>query len=222
MFIDEIVNFDYIILVRIVVAALLGGVIGFERSISGHSAGLRTHILLCMGAATVMALSEILVKKYNCPNEILRMGAQVISGVGFLGAGSIILDGNRVQGMTTAAGVWSTACLGLVVGSGEYMLAIAATAIMLLALVGFHSLSNRVEEKAKTIKIRISFTDRNDINEVMKRFEELNLNVRKFSLVYRDGDTEAIAVIKPKNGMTVQTLICDLSGYDCVVGVEKN
>ncbi|MDD6262360.1 MAG: MgtC/SapB family protein [Clostridiales bacterium] len=222
MFIDEIVNFDYIILVRIVVAALLGGVIGFERSISGHSAGLRTHILLCMGAATVMALSEILVKKYNCPNEILRMGAQVISGVGFLGAGSIILDGNRVQGMTTAAGVWSTACLGLVVGSGEYMLAIAATAIMLLALVGFHSLSNRVEEKAKTIKIRISFTDRNDINEVMKRFEELNLNVRKFSLVYRDGDTEAIAVIKPKNGMTVQTLICDLSGYDCVVGIEKN
>lgn len=222
MFIDEIVNFDYIILVRIVIAALLGGVIGFERSISGHSAGLRTHILLCMGAATVMALSEILVKKYNCPNEILRMGAQVISGVGFLGAGSIILDGNRVQGMTTAAGVWSTACLGLVVGSGEYVLAIAATAIMLLALVGFHSLSNRVEEKAKTIKVRISFTDRNDINEVMKRFEELNLNVRKFSLVYRDGDTEAIAVIKPKTGTTVQTLICDLSGYDCVVGVEKN
>ena len=223
MILDELVSFDYIILIRIVLAAVLGGVIGFERSLTGHSAGLRTHILLCMGSATVMTLSEILVKKYGCPDEILRMGAQVISGVGFLGAGSIILDGNRVQGITTAAGVWATACLGLVVGSGEYILAIAATAVMMLAVVGFHSVSQKVEERAKTIKVRISFTSRNDIEAIMERFTELNLDVKKFSLVYnKNGETEAVAVIKQKNGVTIQTLICDLSGYDCVVGVEKS
>ncbi len=223
MIVEELMNYDYIILLRIVLAAVLGGIIGFERSLTGHSAGLRTHILLCIGSATVMTLSELLVKKYGCPQEILRMGAQVISGVGFLGAGSIILDGSKVQGITTAAGVWATACLGLVVGSGEYILALVATAVMMLALVGFHSVSQTVEERAKTIKVRISFTNRNDIDEIMARFEELNLNVKKFSLVFnKDGETEAVAVIKPKSGTTIQTLICDLSGYDCVVGVEKN
>ena len=77
----EILDFEYVILLRIVIAAVLGGIIGFERSLSGHSAGLRTHILLCMGSAAVMTLSELLVKKYGCPQEILRMGAQVISGI---------------------------------------------------------------------------------------------------------------------------------------------
>lgn len=219
---EAFADFEYILLLRIVLAALLGGIVGFERSLTGHSAGLRTHILLCIGSATVMTLSELLVKKYGCPQEILRMGAQVISGVGFLGAGSIILDGRKVQGMTTAAGVWATACLGLVVGSGEYILAITTTAVMMLALVGFHSLSQMVEERAKTIKIRINFTNRNDLDEIMARFEELNLDVKKFSLVFVDGETEAHAVIKSKRGTTIQTLICDLSGYDCVVGVEKS
>lgn len=218
----EILDFEYVLLLRIVLAALLGGIIGFERSFSGHSAGLRTHILLCMGAAAVMTLSELLVKKYGCPQEIMRMGAQVISGVGFLGAGSIILDGSKVQGITTAAGVWATACLGLVVGSGEYILAFAATAIMMLALVGFHSLSQMVEERARAIKIRIRFSNRDDIDGIMLRFEELGLTVKKFSLEFKDGETEAHALIKPKRGVTIQTLICDLSGYDCVVGVEKD
>lgn len=218
----EILDFEYVILLRIVIAAVLGGIIGFERSFSGHSAGLRTHILLCMGSAAVMTLSELLVKKYGCPQEILRMGAQVISGVGFLGAGSIILDGKKVQGITTAAGVWATACLGLVVGSGEYILAFATTAVMMLALVGFHSLSQMVEERAKTIKIRIKFSNRYDLDEIMLRLEELDLDVRKISLVLVDGETEAHAVIKTKRGTTIQTLVCDLSGYDCVVGVEKS
>ncbi len=218
----EILDFEYVILLRIVIAAVLGGIIGFERSFSGHSAGLRTHILLCMGSAAVMTLSELLVKKYGCPQEILRMGAQVISGVGFLGAGSIILDGKKVQGITTAAGVWATACLGLVVGSGEYILAFATTAVMMLALVGFHSLSQMVEERAKTIKIRIKFSNRYDLDEIMLRLEELDLDVRKISLVFVDGETEAHAVIKTKRGTTIQTLVCDLSGYDCVVGVEKS
>ena len=83
-------NFEIELLLRLFVAVVLGGIIGFERGATKHAAGLRTHSILCLSAATVMAVSESLVKKYNIPSEIMRMGAQIISGVGFLGAGGII------------------------------------------------------------------------------------------------------------------------------------
>ena len=105
--------FDYSLLIRLVVAALLGGIIGFERGGSNHEAGLRTHIILCLGASMIAVLSELMVKQYGINSEVMRMSAQVISGVGFLGAGSIIMDGNRIRGITTAAGLWTTAGLVL-------------------------------------------------------------------------------------------------------------
>ena len=96
----KFLDFNYNILLRLVVAVILGGIIGFERGGSNHEAGFRTHIVLCLGSALVMVVSERLNKQYGS-GDIMRMGAQVISGVGFLGAGSIIIDGNKVRGITT-------------------------------------------------------------------------------------------------------------------------
>ena len=106
------------ILARLAISLLCGALIGMERGSSKHDAGLRTHIIVCLGAASVMITSQLIAERYGNVTDMTRLGAQVISGIGFLGAGSIIVNKSRVKGLTTAAGLWTTACLGLVIGAG--------------------------------------------------------------------------------------------------------
>ena len=131
------------LLLRLIVAVVLGGVIGLERGGAKHAAGLRTHIILCLGAASVMVVSERLVSRYGIPQEIMRMGAQIISGVGFLGAGNIIVNGGKVHGITTATGLWTTACVGIAVGSGNYLIAVFMVILMMFVMLGLRSMSQK-------------------------------------------------------------------------------
>lgn len=122
---------------RLLLAALFGALIGLEREHTHKPAGLRTHILVCVGACLVMLTSEYLYKMYHAlsPNmDIARLGAQVISGIGFLGAGTIIRNGNSVTGLTTAASLWAVACIGLATGIGYYLGATIATIVIFLIL----------------------------------------------------------------------------------------
>ncbi|WP_109480606.1 MgtC/SapB family protein [Paraburkholderia sp. C35] len=135
------------ILSRLLIAALLGSVIGFERERLNWAAGLRTHMLVCMGSALIMLVSafgfaDVLGQK-NVVLDPSRIAAQVVSGIGFLGAGSILLRGEIVRGLTTAASLWSVAGVGLAVGGGMYTAAIGATAIMLIILAGVKPLERR-------------------------------------------------------------------------------
>lgn len=108
------------ITVRLLLALICGGILGIEREKKRRPAGLRTYMLVCVGAAFVMITNEYMSFKYEGVDPS-RMGAQVISGIGFLGAGTIIVTGrNRVKGLTTAAGLWAAACIGLAAGAGFY------------------------------------------------------------------------------------------------------
>lgn len=118
---------------RLLLSAAFGAFIGYEREHSNHPAGLRTHALVCLGAALVMTLSEYLSYYYGLTDPT-RMGAQVISGIGFLGAGAIIKEGFTVRGLTTAATLWAVACVGLAVGSGFYVGALMTTALIYITL----------------------------------------------------------------------------------------
>ncbi|MDR1733862.1 MAG: MgtC/SapB family protein [Oscillospiraceae bacterium] len=126
--------------VRLGVAALLGGVIGMEREHSHRPAGLRTHILVAVGAALVMCTSEYIFTYYQEVFELksvpdpARLGAQVISGIGFLGAGTILREGFSVKGLTTAASLWSVSCVGLAVGIGFWPGAVIATLVIFFVL----------------------------------------------------------------------------------------
>jgi putative Mg2+ transporter-C (MgtC) family protein len=140
----ELLNFDFTLLVRLVAAVILGALVGFERGGTKHDAGLRTHILLCLGAAAVMVVSEAVTRQYGISGEIMRMGAQVVSGVGFLGAGCIMVDGNRIRGITTAAGLWTTACVGLAVGAGYYIIAGFVVLLMLAVMYGLRNVARRL------------------------------------------------------------------------------
>lgn len=128
------------LIARLVLAALLGGAIGFERERLSWAAGLRTHMLVCVGACLFMLVSAYgfmdVLKLDHVALDPSRVAAQVVSGIGFLGAGSILLRGEIVRGLTTAASLWSVAAVGLAVGGGLYVAAIAATAIILFILAG--------------------------------------------------------------------------------------
>lgn len=134
------------ITLRLTMALVLGGIIGIERSNTNHDAGMRTHILVCLGAATVMIVSEHMTGIRG--GDIGRLGAQVISGIGFLGAGCILVSNNRIKGLTTAAGLWTTACLGLALGLGYYFIAIVLTALMLTAMLLLHPLASKIERRS--------------------------------------------------------------------------
>lgn len=121
--------------IKIAVALFAGGLIGLERESIRRPAGLRTHMLVCVASAVVMDVNIMMVSRFPL-SDPMRLGAQVISGMGFLGAGTIIKEGINVKGLTTAAGLWSVACLGLVIGAGYYLMG-GSTALIMFFILKF-------------------------------------------------------------------------------------
>lgn len=113
------------LLVRMLLVILCAGLIGYDRDTHGSAAGFRTHILVCMGAMIAMSTGQYAAMYYTA--DVTRIGAQVVSGIGFLGAGSIIVNKRHIKGLTTAAGLWASACIGLALGIGFYEGAIVGT-----------------------------------------------------------------------------------------------
>jgi putative Mg2+ transporter-C (MgtC) family protein len=147
---------------RIVLAMVIGGVIGWERETSNRPAGLRTHMLVAIGAAVVMLMGEMSLYKYAdiTTMDPTRLGAQVISGIGFLGAGTIMREGLTIRGLTTAASLWAVACLGLAAGGGFYESAIAGTIAIILTLTIFEYLEKRfMKVKFTGLHLELDCTD---------------------------------------------------------------
>jgi putative Mg2+ transporter-C (MgtC) family protein len=149
-----ITSLDRELILRLLIAAVLGSVIGADRERLVWAAGLRTHMLVCVGACLFMivsafAFSDILGTR-NVILDPSRIAAQVVSGIGFLGAGSILLRGEVVRGLTTAASLWTVAAIGLAVGGGLYVEAVAATIVIMIILAGIKPLEERFQERHRT------------------------------------------------------------------------
>ena len=142
-------------ILRIIVAALLGGAIGLEREYRAKEAGLRTHFLVALGSAVFMIVSAYgFDGVMNTPEhrwDVSRVAAQVVSGIGFIGAGTIIFhkSENVVRGLTTAAGLWVTAAIGLACGGGMYVLSIASTVLVLVGLEAFNFVLRKIDKHKK-------------------------------------------------------------------------
>ncbi len=150
---------DWQLILRLLVAAALGSMIGAERERLVWAAGLRTHMLVSTGACLFMIVSafgfaDILGTK-NVILDPSRIAAQVVSGIGFLGAGSILLRGEVVRGLTTAASLWTVAAIGLAVGGGLYIEAVAATIVILVILAGIKPLEERYQQRHQSHEIRL-------------------------------------------------------------------
>ena len=164
-------DFMYKVIFRLFLSVVIGVAIGSERARHGRAAGMRTHILVCIGAA-LTSLIGIYSKMYlGNDGDIMRISAQVISGIGFLGAGMIILKNNNViMGLTTAAGVWTTGIIGIAVGCGFYIGAGVATVLLLLSLIIFA----KVEKRRKSVEvIYLEIDDMYRANDVIEEIKPI-------------------------------------------------
>lgn len=154
---------------RSLAAVVIGGLIGSERARHGRAAGMRTHILVCLGACMTSMTSVFVSDIMGNNGDVFRIPAQVVSGIGFLGAGMIILkNNNMITGLTTAAGVWTTATIGVALGYGYYVGAVAVTVLFLSTIVLFA----RFERKRKSAEvIYIEIDNAYKVNEVLKELE---------------------------------------------------
>ena len=155
--IDLVLQLD--LSLRLIVAAALGLAVGFEREIHGHPAGLRTHMLVAVGSALFTVMSAYAFGGANPGSTIdpTRIAAQIVSGIGFLGAGAILKDGIVIRGLTTAASLWATSAVGMAAGAGEHIIAAVATAVILVSLWPINALAERLHGTAvPEVQLRLS------------------------------------------------------------------
>ncbi len=154
---------------RALAAVVIGGLIGSERARHGRAAGMRTHILVCLGSC-MTAMTSMFVHSFLGSGDVFRIPAQVVSGIGFLGAGMIILKSNNIiTGLTTAAGVWTTATIGVALGYGYYVGAVVVTMLFLTTIVLFA----RFERKRKSAEvIYVEIDDAYRVNDVVRALEK--------------------------------------------------
>lgn len=165
------------IIFRLLLAVLCGGILGVERAKKHHAAGFRTYIIVCLGSTIAMMTNEFISLATNM-GDSARLGAQVISGIGFLGAGTILVTSrNQIKGLTTAAGLWGCACLGLAIGIGFYTLAIFGAITIVIVLAILPRIEGLFTKHSKNFDIHIEFECRENLKEFVRFARENNLKV---------------------------------------------
>ncbi len=206
---------------KLLLAAFLGGLIGYQRENSHRPAGLRTHILVCVGSALVMITSEYIFQVYQGTATLdpARLGAQVISGIGFLGAGTILRDGSTIKGLTTAAGLWAVACVGIAIGIGFYLGGIFAAALVYITLLISKDWETVRDSKSNSRKIKIVAENRPGIvGAVEAKFAEAGVTIRSIKLVQTPNNCVKLFLTVKYPGATAREKILDtLSETDGII-----
>ena len=221
---------------RLGLAMLCGGVIGVERGRKHRPAGFRTYILVCVGAALTMVLSAYMVAMYATWENALgfelmkgdfsRLGAQVINGIGFLGAGTIIVTGrNQVKGMTTAAGLWASACMGLAIGAGFYVGACVGCLMIILTVTVFGKIEYFITSRSRNVTIYIEFDDTGDIADIVERIKARGVRIFDVELM-KASDTpskysSAILIMRLPKKLTHTGLVAEIAKADVVKMIEE-
>ncbi|MBZ9636416.1 MgtC/SapB family protein [Clostridium sp. FP1] len=204
----------YEVAIRLVLAVIVGGLIGYEREFKNRPAGFRTHILVCLGAAvtsmiqlySIQDATNMIIQHPELQNalkaDIGRLGAQVITGVGFLGAGTIIHEKGSVKGLTTAASIWTVACIGLAVGLGYYTLTILATICVFIVLVFFKTFEAKLFKNINILKIEIQYSNKKNMVEKLEQyFEGMGIKVKTIDFSIEDEDEN------PDYSTTIYTIL---------------
>ena len=212
--------------VRMVLAVFCGGVIGFEREFKRRPAGFRTHILICLGASMTTLTSQYLGLYMNYFTDMGRLGAQVVAGIGFIGAGTIIVTrGNRVKGLTTAAGLWTAAIIGLALGCGFYEGALFATAAVLLAELVFSRWEYWLMDSAPEINLYLEYTDKDCLEKVLRLYREHEVKVLDMEITRATGSEHhnacAIFSLRLNKKIRTEKLLVDVKAAEGVVSVEE-
>lgn len=211
---------------RLVLAVLFGGIIGLERGANKHQAGLRTHILVCVGAALAMLTNQYIFETITTFADPARLGAQVISGIGFLGAGLILVTSrNKVKGLTTAAGLWASACIGLALGIGFYSGALVAGVLVFIVLALLPRVEVYFYNRSRLVGLFVELDSMNSVREFLNNVRSQNIivtetHVNKSDSIVEEGYCLNMCIRIPKK-TTHNQVIHSLSKCDGVFLVEE-
>ena len=212
-------------LARVVLAAVLAGVIGYEREHVQRNAGMRTHILVAIGAALVMCSGEYLASQYpNSSIDPARIGAQVVSGIGFLCAGAIIKEGISVRGLTTASSLWCVSCVGLAAGCGNVVLAVATTVLILIVLRVLRTMAHSRRKKANRLVLQLVLSmEGQTIVNLQEDLERMGCIIDEFSFAIdtKNLKRHVYAHLTLPERDNLAALMEGLSRIDGVISVES-
>ncbi|MBE6959426.1 MAG: MgtC/SapB family protein [Ruminococcaceae bacterium] len=213
------------IALRLVCAVIIGGLIGLERGMKNRPAGLRTYMLVCVGSCLIMLTNQYLFQ-VSGSGDPMRLGAQVVSGIGFLGAGTIIVTKhNQIKGLTTAAGLWAAAGVGLALGVGFYEAALIAGFLVFFVLTGLQKLDNRMRSKTRTLEVYIEIADSLNIGTLVRSIRELNVVIEDVQMehdtVPEDGARSLIATLKCKKRTDHLALMESVRAIEGVIYLEE-
>lgn len=187
--------------IRILLAILLGGSLGLERGLKNRPAGLRTYMLVCLGASVVMLTNQYAYQTYGVGDPV-RMGAQVISGIGFLGAGTIIVTTrNQIKGLTTAAGLWAAACVGLAIGIGLYEVAILGGISVFIILTVLHEWDTNMRKNTRIIDVYIELNKDSKLVNFLHDLRNEGIEISNLQLEHElSTDNETVSLIVTLKG----------------------
>ena len=182
---------------RIVAAVIIGGLIGLDRGLKNRPAGLRTYMVVCVGACLIMLTNQYIFQVFGAGDPV-RMGAQVVSGIGFLGAGTIVVTHrSQIKGLTTAAGLWAAAGVGLALGVGFYEAAVGGGLAIFVVMTLLQRMDNSMHRKSKVVEAYIEVDGKLHLGNLMEVLRELKLEVRDIQRDFEDEEKRAyIASLK--------------------------
>ncbi len=225
------------VLLRLFLALFMGGLIGLDRGLRHRPAGPRTYGIVCLGAALTMVLSQYeyimlmtdwapMAERVGLKTDVSRFGAQVINGIGFLGAGTVIATNQqKVKGLTTASGLWASACLGLVIGASYYEASVIAFALILLSMWALRPLEDYIVERSRNLNVFVEFHTMSDMAEILRVIKEADIQI--FDMDIHHGKEQIVqkpnAVLYLRMGRREQhhKIISMLSELDEVYAVKE-
>ena len=225
------------LLFRLALAMFFGGMIGMERERKRRPAGFRTYMLVCLGATLAGIVSQYnfimlsttfleTAKEVGRTTDVSRIGAKVIGGIGFLGAGTVIVTGRQeVKGLTTAAGLWASACTGLAVGAGFYECVLIAFAMIFLSIRLFPIVDAYIQENARDINLYLEFNSMDDVSTIINQLKAQIVQIYDIDIERnRSGEQlhpSSIFSIRLNEKIPHTQLLSELAGLDCLCAIEE-
>lgn len=213
------------IFVRIALSLVIGGILGIERVRKNRPTGFRTYMLVCLGSTLVMMTNQYVYQKFGA-SDLTRMGAQVISGIGFLGAGTIIVTGRQqVKGITTAAGMWTAACCGLAIGIGFYEGAIAGGIVVFLIMEFLERMDVVMRNHSPIMDVYLEFDGKKMFSTFLvsvreKGFEVSNIQMNKNKHI-KESELSVVLTLESQTKLTHEEMLSVIHGIEGVNFVEK-
>lgn len=217
------------VLLRLALSILLGGIIGLERGRKNRPAGFRTYMLVCMGASLSMILGQymaLLSQSLGGQSDMTRIGAQVINGVGFLGAGTILLtQKQQVKGLTTAAALWASACMGLALGAGFYECVLLAFGVIIMVVLLLPKIESFLVEKSRNMDLYVEAFGAEGIHQVIDCLKRQNVHIYDVDISRAsrqpDGHPSAVFSIRLDKKQTHTGIIKQLSHLDAIYSIQE-